>query len=436
MKWPLIRTITLTLLIALSLFLTVLLWRNPGGYVVQTDSKDTTVVSSVTFNRQLSTVFGPTDVAQHTDQGTFITKKSEVLESLFLVFQDWEVNDITDPVTINGENYIEKVSQPGNIEFIYSSSIPFGLYQDSFSFLPKEYEDRTFNRIYLTLDDPSVIYFYNTHSMLFYEAEVTNLDSDLLTTALEEHKADAIAAESVSLKEHIVYLPTTALELPILNYLVEEQPNSLFIERLFDDTSEIQTVIDEDLSRYYDYFGELSIDNEKDILTYTRPQAGSDNLSLSNRALNSFNQLIQYEHWPNELYFYGYSSVTNEVEFRRYINGYPIFGTPDYGGTFITVSDDSVTSLEMPTVVAQTPISDTQGNKELYSTDELRTILSNAGHALEDIDDIKVGYTWSYSDESNRVVALEPSWYIKINGNWISIQTLESASKGGVDDGF
>lgn len=436
MNWPLIRKIVLTLLIILSLFLTVQLWRNPGGYVVQTDNKETPVVSSVTFDRQLSIVFGPTEVAQHTNQGTFITKKQEVLGSLFTVFQDWEVNDIADPITLNGENYTETVAQAGNVEFLFSSNIPFGLYQESFSFLPREYENRTFNRMYLSLDNPGAIYFYNTHSMLFYEAEITNLDSDLLATVLEENEMNAIAAESVSLKEHITYLPISPIELPVLNYLVEEQPNSLFIERLFDDTSEIQTVINDNLSRYYDYFSELSIDNEKDILTYTRPQVGNDNLSLSNRALNSFNQLIQYEHWPNELYFYGYSSVTNEVEFRRYINGYPIFGTPDYGGTFITVSDNSVTSLEMPTVVAQTPISDQQTDKELYSMDELRKVLANAGHVLNDIDDIKVGYTWDYSDESTRVVTLEPSWYVKINGNWISIQTLESASKGGVDDGF
>ncbi|MFL2105357.1 YycH family regulatory protein [Desemzia sp. FAM 23991] len=436
MNWPLIRKIVLTLLIVLSLFLTVLLWRNPGGYVVQTENNEAPVVSSVTFDRQLSTVFGPTEVAEHTNQGTFITKNKAVLSSLFTAFQNFEVNDVTDPITMNGENYIDTVSQASNVELIFSSAIPFGLYQDSFSFLPREYENRTFNRMYLSLDNPGVIYFYNTRSMLFYEAEVSNIDTDLIPTALKENESSHIEAESVSLKEHITYLPVNSLELPVLNYLVEEQPNSLFIERLFDDTSEIQTVINEELSRYYDYFSELSIDNEKDILTYTRPQVGTDNDSLSTTVLNSFNKLIQYEHWPNELYYYGYSSVTNEVEFRRYIKGYPIFGTPDYGGTFVTVSDNSMTALEMPTVVAQTPISDQETDKELYAVDELTSVLASAGQSLNDIDDIKVGYTWNYSDESNRVVTLEPNWYVKVNGNWMSVQTLISSSKGGVDDGF
>lgn len=436
MNWPLIRKIVLTFLIVLSLVLTVQLWRNPGGYVVQTDNKETPIVSSVTFDRQLAIVFGPTEVAEHTNQGTFVTKNSKVLDSLFPIFRNFEVNDIADPITLNSESYIDMVSQTGNIELIFSSSIPFGLYQDSFSFLPREYENRTFNRMYLSVNNPGVIYFYNTRSMLFYEAEMSNVDMDLLTTVLEENKSSQIEVESVSVKEHITYLPVDTLELPVLNYLVEEQPNSLFIERLFDDTSEIQTIINDNVSRYYDYFSELSIDNQKDILTYTRPQVGNDNISLSNRALTSFNKLIQYEHWPNELYFYGYSSVTNEVEFRRYIKGYPIFGTPDYGGTFISVSDNNVAGLEMPTVVAQTPISDQETKKVLHSMNEVTALLTSAGHSLNDVDDIKVGYTWNYSDESNQVVTLEPSWYIKVNGNWMSIQTLISVSKGGAGDGF
>lgn len=436
MNWPLIRKIVLAFLIVLSLVLTVQLWRNPGGYVVQTDNKETPIVSSVTFDRQLAIVFGPTEVAEHTNQGTFVTKNNKVLDSLFTIFRNFEVNDIADPITLNSESYIDMVNQTGNVELIFSSSIPFGLYQESFSFLPREYENRTFNRMYLSVNNPGVIYFYNTRSMLFYEAEMSNVDMDLLTTVLEENKSSQIEVESVSVKEHITYLPVDTLELPVLNYLVEEQPNSLFIERLFDDTSEIQTIINDNVSRYYDYFSELSIDNQKDILTYTRPQVGNDNVSLSNRALTSFNKLIQYEHWPNELYFYGYSSVSNEVEFRRYIKGYPIFGTPDYGGTFISVSDNNVAGLEMPTVVAQTPISDQETKKVLHSMDELTALLTSSGHSLDDVDDIKVGYTWNYSDESNQVVTLEPSWYIKVNGNWISIQTLISVSKGGAGDGF
>lgn len=436
MNWTLTRKITLTVLIALSLFLTVLIWRNPGGYVVQTDTPETSVVSSVTFDRQLTSVFGSTEVVYHTNQTNLLTKDPTVLGTLPSVFQEWEINDIADPITLNGDNYIEAVSKSKTVEFIFPNSIPFGVYQETFSFLPREYENRTFNRVYISIDNPQSVYFYNTHSMLYYEAEASNIDLDLLTQVLNDDKVEYLQAESVSLKEHIVYLPVEAFEIPVLNYLVEEQPNSLFIERLFEDTSEIQTVINDNLSRYYDYFSELSIDNEKDMLTYTRPSVTNEGVSLTTTVLNSFNKLIQYEHWPNDVYYYGYSSVTKEVEFRRYIKGYPIFGEPDYGGTFITVADNNVTSLEMPTIVAQTPISDNQSAEKMYSLQNIEEVLSSSGHDLDTIDDIKVGYIWNYSSESNRVVTLIPSWYVEINGNWMSLQSVVNADKGGADDGF
>lgn len=420
----------------LSLFLTVLIWRNPGGYVVQTDSPETSVVSSVTFDRQLASVFGPTEVVYHTNQTNLLTNHATVLKSLFSVFQEWEVTDIADPVTLNGEGYIEAVSEGKAVEFIFSNSIPFGVYQETFSFLPREYENRTFNRLYISLTDPQNIYFYNTHSMLYYQAEASNLDVDLLTKVLNDDQVDYLRTESVSLKEHIVYLPVEPFEMPVLNYLVEEQPNSLFIERLFEDTSEIQTVINDNLSRYYDYFSELSIDNDKDMLTYTRPSVTNEEANLTTTLLNSFNKLIQYEHWPNEVYYYGYSSVTTEVEFRRYIKGYPIFGEPDYGGTFVTVADNNVTNLEMPTIVAQTPITDDHSDEKMYSLQNIKDALANAGYELGSVDDIKVGYIWNYSSESNRVVTLVPSWYVEINGNWMSLQSVINTDKGGMDDGF
>lgn len=436
MNWPLIRKISLAFLFVLSLFLSFVLWRNPGGYVLQPDNTKTPVISSVTFDRRLPAVFGPTEAVEHKTQGSFITKDTKTLSSLFSVFRDGKVADLEDPVSLDGENYINRVSETESIEFAFSSSIPFDLYGDSFSFLPREYENRTFNRMYISFNDLESIYFYNTHSQLFYQASIADIDTSSMRDILNTAEMETYAVESVSLNDHIAYLPVNSFELPVLNYLIEEQPNSLFIERLFHDTSEIQTIVNENTSRYYDYFSELTIDNEKDILSYSRPQASADNISLTERVRNSFNELIRFEHWPNEVYFYGLSSATNETEFRRYINGYPVFGSTDYGGTFITVSDNGIIDLKMPTVVAQTPISNNDAMEEMSSMQDLELTLSNVGYALNSMEDIKIGYTWNYSDESSRVITLSPDWYVKRNGSWLSVQLLVKESRGGEGDGF
>lgn len=436
MNWALMRKIALGFLFVLSLFLSFVLWRNPGGYVLQPENTETPVVSSVTFNRRMAGVFGPTEVVEHSTLGSYLTKDKEVLSNVYTSFKDGEVTDLIDPVSLDEESYNQRVTQSESLEFVFSSSIPFNLYSDTFSFLPREYENRTFNRIYVSLTNLETIYYYNTHSQLFYEANITNIDMESLKTLFDDEETRSFAVQSVPLNDHITYLPLESFELPVLDYMVEEQPNSLFIERLFNDTSEIQTIVDEDITRYYDYFSELTIDNEKHVLTYSRPQASSDNLSLTERVRNSFNELIQFEHWPNEVYFYGLSSATNETEFRRYINGFPVFGEPDYGGTFITVSDNGIINLEMPTIVAQTPISNNDATEEMDAMQELTTVLNNAGYTLNSIDDIKIGYTWNYSDESSRVVTLSPNWYVKRDGRWMSVPFIIELSQGGADDGF
>lgn len=435
MNWAVIRKITLTFLFILSLYLSFVLWRNPGGNVSQPENTDTPVVSSVTFDRSLASVFGPTEIVEHNGQGSFLTKDTEVAKKLYTIFSEAEITDLTDPESLDGENYLNRIKQTEGVEFIYPSSIPFDLYENSFSSLPREYENRTFNRVYIPLTDPERAYFYNTHSQLYYTAEVADMDTQMLSTILNE-EVQTFAVQSVELNDHIVYLPFESLELPVLSYMVEEQPNSLFIERLFNDTSEIQTIVSENASRYYDYFSELIIDNAKDILTYSRPQASADNLSLAERVKNSFDKMIQFEHWPNEIYFYGLSSAENETEFRRYINGFPIFGSPDYGGTFITVSENGIIDLKMPTIVAQTPISNNEATVKMDSLQELIVSLNSAGYNLTSIEDIKIGYTWDYSDESSRVVTLTPNWYAKKDGRWVSVQSLIGLSQGGAGDGL
>lgn len=436
MSWGRIRKIALGILFVLSLYLSFVLWRNPGGYILHPDNTETPVVSSVTFDRRMSAVFGPTEVVEHTDQGSFLTKDSKMLNNLFSVFRKGKIADLMDPVSVDGESYMNRVTGAGNLEFVFSSSIPFDLYGDLFSFLPREYENRTFNRIYLSVHDLETVYFYNTHSQLFYEASVTDIDPNVLRETLNEAETETYTVQSVYLNDHIAYLPVNSFELPVLNYLVEEQPNSLFIERLFNDTSEIQTIVNGDHSRYYDYFSELTIDNEKDILKYSKPQASADNISLTERVRNSFDELIQFEHWPNEIYFYGLSSATNQTEFRRYLHGYPVFGTTDYGGTFITVSENGLIDLEMPTIVAQTPISSNNAMGNMESMQELILDLNSQGYSLNSIEDIKVGYTWNYSSESSRVITLSPEWYVKRNGRWVSVQSLGKEAQGGEGDGF
>ena len=80
--------------------------------------------------------------------------------------------------------------------------------------------------------------------------------------------------------------------------------------------------------------------------------------------------------------------------------------------------------LQVPLVIAQTPISDVEEQKSLQSGVSTLESLSASGYTSEEIDDIKIGYTWINSTESDRVINLEPNWYVKINGKWQLVESL------------
>jgi len=426
MKKDLILKFFLVALIGLSLFLTFIIWTKPSQFNEETNSSQGTT-SSVSIVRELPQVFGPTQIVLHQNGEAKVFLQSEVVTSLTKEFTNWNVDAIDEPIELTNEEYQEKLSQVNAVEMVFVENISFGVFSDTFNNLAGEYYDRSFNRIYFAEDDADQIYFYNTHSKLFYSETIEGVDQKEIDEIIDDETANYYTA-TVALEEgKQVYTSLEEVELPYLSYLVERQTNQLFIERLFDDTSEVREDNDnsENIVSYNDYVSELQINENTDILTYYRNRNSENKLSITDTLRESYNELIQYENWASAVHYFDYNDSTREVTYRRYIAGFPVFSeTYDYGTTHITVVEDGLSRLQVPLVIAQTPISDVEEQKTLPSGVSILDSLAENGYDNEEIDDIKIGYTWTNSTESDRVINLEPNWYVKINGTWEIAQSL------------
>lgn len=424
MKWSKFIRPLMILLIVLSLFLTWAIWTMPGQYGEQTSS-DQKKTSSVTISRQLARVFGPSQVVLHESDTAEITTNRDVLSAFTKAFNSWKLDSLDDPIELTPDEYQAELNHSGNeIELLYFESIPFGVLSNLFANLPGEYQDQTFDRVYLSQSDPDTLYFYNTETKLLYTSTLENVDQIQLSESIHRKDVTYRPVTTVKVADKMIYLPLSSLKLPYLTYMVERQPNSLFIERLFDDTSEVRENRSENAVQYIDYISEMRVNEKTNILNYYRNRNSGDTLSLTRTLMDSFNELMRFENWSDEIHYFDYNHQSNEVTYRRYIEGFPVFSLTGYGATYITVVREGLSQLQVPLVVAQTPISDEGKEKELLSGDELLDTLINYGYAIEKIDDIKIGYTWTNSSESDRVINLEPSWYIYKNGNWTSLQDL------------
>ena len=66
---------------------------------------------------------------------------------------------------------------------------------------------------------------------------------------------------------------------------------------------------------------------------------------------------------------------------------------------------------------------------------------------FDEIEDIRIGYSWTISSESVQIVEFTPTWYIKKNGTWKTLAELKAeksqtepangpTTTGGDADGF
>ncbi|WP_035054835.1 YycH family regulatory protein [Carnobacterium pleistocenium] len=433
MKKDVMLNILLISLITLSLFLTFIIWTMPSQFNEETNTSQGTT-SSVSIERKLLQVFGPVQIALHRNEEISVFTQTDVVESITKEMTNWEVDSVEEPIELTNEEYQETLSQINAIEMVFAENISFGIFSDSFNDLAGEYQDRTINRIYISQDDVSQIYFYNTHSKLFYSESIKGIDQEILNEVLNADNAKSYSA-TVALEEgKQIYTSIEEIDLPYLSYLVERQTNQLFIERLFDDTSEVRENSDnsENIVSYNDYVSELQINENTDILTYYRNRSAENKLSITDTLKSSYNQLIQYENWASTVHYFDFNDSSKEVTYRRYIEGFPVFSeSSEYGTTKITVVEDGLSRLQIPLVIAQTPISDVEEQKTLQSGSSILDSLAQIGYSSAEIDDMKIGYSWTNSTESNRVINLEPNWYVNIDGTWEIAQSLLLNEEGG-----
>ena len=69
---------------------------------------------------------------------------------------------------------------------------------------------------------------------------------------------------------------------------------------------------------------------------------------------------------------------------------------------------------------------------------ELMDQILGKGISLDLIEDIRLGYAWQLSRESNQIVEFVPNWFIKIDHKWKTLEEvlLPTLEQGGDNDGF
>lgn len=429
---PMLSALLYTL-VAISLFLTVRILSTPSTVGLSQNSA-TSVSANLTNTKKVEDVFAPIRMIVHTDKRMYLTQMPEIMRSVNELLSESVFNGIEGVSTYTKEEYDALILSPTQLEIRFAEEVPLELLSRYFTNLQEDYYGESIGRIIFNSKEEDSVYLLNDETkQVFTVARPANLLQSLVE--LYEGRKEAYAeVESYETELAISYLPIEAITIQKLVYLVEKPSNSYFIDLLFDDTTDLKDNGSDEFVSYSDNISELSIDKETGQLSYYRNILDAEDLPDYRLIRDSFHEIKMLDNWTNPFYFYGFDKENDNVYYRRYVNGYPIFGEVDYGLTRIRMSGSSMTELQFLTQVIQTPLTDRGEDVTLLSGQDLLAALNAGGYSSQEIQMIALGYDWTFSEESNRLVNLTPKWFIKIDGVWKALDQWIGGTETEADD--
>ena len=429
---PMLSALLYTL-VAISLFLTVRILSTPSTVGLSQNS-GTSVSANLTNTKKVEDVFAPIRMIVHTDKRMYLTQMPEIMRSVNELLSESVFNGIEGVSTYTKEEYDALILSPTQLEIRFAEEVPLELLSRYFTNLQEDYYGESIGRIIFNSKEEDPVYLLNDETkQVFTVARPANLLQSL--AELYEGRKEAYAeVESYETELAISYLPIEAITIQKLVYLVEKPSNSYFIDLLFDDTTDLKDNGSDEFVSYSDNISELSIDKETGQLSYYRNILDAEDLPDYRLIRDSFHEIKMLDNWTNPFYFYGFDKENDNVYYRRYVNGYPIFGEVDYGLTRIRMSGSSMTELQFLTQVIQTPLTDRGEDVTLLSGQDLLAALNAGGYSSQEIQMIALGYDWTFSEESNRLVNLTPKWFIKIDGVWKALDQWIGGTETEADD--
>lgn len=430
-----IRNSLLAGLVILSFFLSYKLWTAGRNIGEETTSGQVTRTTASSVNHYRSDVFRPVKVVIHEEErmNTVLTSHTYPLRNLLKQTTDDLMFDQLIRSEMKGiDQYSEELQNGDWLEYIYLEEVPFGINEQNFDEMSKEVASTFYNRMLINTNDRSHVYFYNTKTEIYHIVSVLEEQGLNIEAYLNQENLPYVEATPYIVDENIIYITTNPVSIPYKSYVIDQLPNTVYINSFFPDTSLVDVRSNGNLTRYIDLTKEVSINENTDTLNYLRQISDSSDVDPTTRYLRSFDQVNRFENWADTFVLSNYNRIDQTISFRREMDGIPVFSMFDFESvTEISIVESGVTRLKLPLRFIHTPIAIPETDEE----DDSRNLIAGTT-LMEDIqskvptetynkiEDVTIGYTWMEREENNQVVDFTPEWYILVDGTWMTYNNL------------
>ena len=408
---------------------------SPNGFTrnVASTNQDASTQTRVSYS--MEDVFRPTRfIISHENKGKMTSDSTiiaSVNEGLVGKFKDISKKEI-----LSQEVYEQLVLRDSFGQLLFDAPVTFGVMTRYFNDVPEEYKQETFSRILYRHDDSKNVYFINDYTKQVYQAKTDQDIQSELSNYYDDTKFHLV--ESYILKNKQIFIEVNDLALEKQTYLMEQIPMSFYITQLFANPSELRNRSDGQSIIYNDNLSQLKMDRSTNVISYYQNRVDDEQLTTTVHLQQSFAQMKKLGGWKLGMSFSDFDSERKIVEYMRYVGTYPILSNAKEGLSQFIITATGIEKMRVSSLIAETPIPSKNESIDLMSGKELMDQILGKGIALDTLEDIRLGYAWQLSRESNQVVEFVPNWFIKIDHKWKTLEeiSLPAVDQGGDSDGF
>ena len=408
---------------------------SPNGFTrnVASTNQDASTQTRVSYS--LEDVFRPTRfIISHENKGK-MTSDSTIIASVNENLVG-KYKDISKKEVLSQEAYEQLVLRDSYGQLLFDAPVTFGVMTRYFNDVPEEYKQETFSRIIYRHDDSKNVYFINDYTKQVFQAKTDQDIQSELFKYYDDTKFHVV--ESYILKNKQIFIEVNNLSLEKQTYLMEQIPMSFYITQLFANPSELRNRSDGQSIIYNDNLSQLKMDRSTNVISYYQNRVDEEHLTPTVHLQQSFAQMKKLGGWKLGMSFSDFDSDRKIVEYMRYVGTYPILSNAKEGLSQFIITASGIEKMRVSSLIAETPIPSKNESIDLMSGKDLMDQILGKGVALDTLEDIRLGYAWQLSRESNQIVEFVPNWFIKIDHKWKTLGEvfLPTLDQGGDNDGF
>lgn len=415
----------LILMIALSFYFSYMIWLNPTGNSSGSEDTDTTVNPSVQTYKQKSDLFLPLYLSWQEDGEIKETNSETVVRAIQEEINQSSISDLTVKAYDDEADFAKATALTQGISLSYYTSFYLEDYEETYdldlSFNDKGEEDHLpFRRIQFDL---------NAHTIQFIDLEKNQViegsidwDEAQVKSLLADNPREWTEMQQDDTENSNQFYTKDTIKLKKYSYYSSTQSQSLFREAFFNSPKDVK-INDDSVDTYYYQGGQnMTVLQDQQLVKFETTISESEDVDLAMLSADYIKRLGN--NFGTIRYF---DQQDKHLEYRVFVEGYPVFSSGSQGVINVTFSDSGQTGSREMAISAslnaiQVPIP-SETEVELPSSLTIKQNLLAAGAEPDQLGQIIVGYQWGEIKDAP-LVNLTPEWYINYDAQWISYDNL------------